>query len=268
MRDGATPRFSTDTSGVVRNFLFWFGLVLWILCFLPPFRTWAQQYQYVQATQYAGFAFLIPALLIAGAPWRWLGLASGVAPQIDDDGQMLAQVPLRRMDEYAMVRVRHERNTRSSWLLGLFLAVNIFWRVAPVVDFVVHHNWVVVFESLSLVLTGGFFWTELIESPPLSPRTTRPYRVVMSIVAMWVIWVLAYIDAMSRSTFYTAFHHVAGHGISASADQQIAAALQWFLSAIVFVPVIYWNLLHWIQSEENPTDELNRMIRRQRWIGP
>jgi len=31
---------------------------------------------------------------------------------------------------------------------------------------------------------------------------------------------------------------------------------------------VFWNLVHWLQSEENPTDELNRMIRRERSIGP
>jgi cytochrome c oxidase assembly factor CtaG len=175
---------------------------------------------------------------------------------------------LRRLDSYALARVRHESNTRSLWLLGLFLAVNIFWRVAPVVDFIVRHEWVVVLESLSLVLTGMTLWTELVESPPLAPRTTRPYRVAVAAIAMWVIWILAYINAMSGTSFYTAFDHLAGHGVSRSADQQIAASLLWFFSAVTFVPVIYWNLVRWLQSEENPTDELNQMIRRQRWIGP
>jgi cytochrome c oxidase assembly factor CtaG len=172
------------------------------------------------------------------------------------------------MDTYALDRTRRENNARSLWLLALFLVVNVVWRVAPVVDFMVRHNWLVVVESLSLVLVGAIFWTELVESPPLAPCTTRPYRVAMSVIAMWVIWILAYIDAMSRSSFYTVFHHVAGQGISQSADQQFAAGLLWFLSAVAFVPVIYWNLVQWLQSEENPTDELNRMIRRERWIGP
>jgi cytochrome c oxidase assembly factor CtaG len=218
--------------------------------------------------QYCAFALLVPALLVAGAPWRWLGLANEVPPMIDDDGRIVSPGPLRRLDEYAMARTRHENNTRSLWLLGLFVVLNVFWRVAPVVDFVVRHGWVVVFESLSLVVVGAIFWSELIDSPPLVPRTTRPYRVAMSAIVMWVLWILAYIGAMSRSSFYTAFHHVAGHGISGSADQQFAAGLVWFLSAVVFVPVIYWNLVHWLQADENPTDELNQMIRRQRWIGP
>ncbi len=268
MNDGLSSRFSTNITRAVRTSLVGAGLLLWMLCFLPPFATWAQRYEYVQATQYSAFSFLIPALLIIGAPWRWLGLASDEAPRFDDDGRMIARTPLRRIDRYVVTRVRHESDIRLLWFLLLFLVVNIFWRIAPVVDFMVRHGWVVVIESVSLVLVGAIFWTELVASPPLSPRTTRPYRVAMSVLALWALWILAYVDDMSRSEFYAAFHHVAGRGISASADQQIAAALLWFYAAIAFGPVIFWNLLRWLQSEENLTDELNRMIRRQRWIGP
>jgi hypothetical protein len=42
----------------------------------------------------------------------------------------------------------------------------------------------------------------------------------------------------------------------------------WFLSAAAFLPLVFWNLVHWLQSEENPTDELNRMVRRERILGP
>jgi cytochrome c oxidase assembly factor CtaG len=266
--EGTSPRFSTNTTGVLRTSLAGSGLVLWILCFVSPFRGWAQHYEFVQATQYSLISLVVPFLIIVGSPWRWLGVASVVPPTLDDDGRVVAQGPLRRLDNYAIMRTRHESNTRSLWLLGLFLAVNIFWRVAPVVDFVVRHDWVVVFESLSLVLVGMFLWTELVESPPIAPRTTRPYRVAIAAIAMWVFWILAYINAMSGTSFYTAFHHLAGHGVSQAADQQIAASLLWFFSAVAFVPVIYWNLVRWLQSEENPTDELNRMIRRQRWIDP
>lgn len=268
MTKGSSLRHSTSTTRIIRTSLVGSGITLWILSFVPPFYEWALRYQWVQATQYATYSFLVPALLIAGAPWRLLGLASDLPPTIDDDGRVIAAGPLRRMDAYALERSRRENNARSLWLLGLFLAVNVFWRVAPVVDFMVRHDWCVVLESVSLVLVGTVLWTELVESPPLSPCTTRPYRVAMSVIAMWVIWILAYIDAMSHSSFYTAFHHVAGKGISESADQQIAAGLLWFFSAVAFVPVIYWNLVQWLQSEENPTDELNRMIRRERWIGP
>jgi hypothetical protein len=73
---------------------------------------------------------------------------------------------------------------------------------------------------------------------------------------------------MSHSSWYQAFHHFAGHGISAAADQQFTAAAMWFLSAAAFLPLVFWNLVHWLQSEENPTDELNRMVRRERILGP
>jgi hypothetical protein len=47
----------------------------------------------------------------------------------------------------------------------------------------------------------------------------------------------------------------------------MSTGIMWFLSAAAFLPVVFWNLIHWLQSEENPDDELNRMVRKERKFG-
>ncbi len=268
MSEGTSSSGSVKAIRTFRNYVCVFGLLLLILCCVPPFWGWSQRYEYIQAMQFISFSVLIPALFVVGAPWRWIGLASSQPPSIDDDGHFEIERPPRLIDRYVLVRPRQTSNVRAIWLMVAFIALTIFWRAAPVLDFTVRHGWVVVFESLSTLVVGVVLWTDLVESPPLSPGATRPYRIGMSAVAMWAIWVLAYLDAMSHSSWYSVFHHVAGHGISQAADQQFTAAVLWFSSAAAFLPLVFWNLVHWLQSEENPTDELNRMIRRERSIGP
>lgn len=267
MSEGTSSRDTSERVRTFRSSVAVSGTVLLVLCFVPPFVTWSRQYEFVQASQFLAFAVLIPALFVVGAPWRWVRLASPNLPAIDDDGRADGSHSLRPLDRHALMRSRQVSNVRAIWLMAGFIAMTIFWRSAPVVDFTVRHGWVVVVEALSTVTLGIALWTDFVESPPLSPGTTRPYRIGMAAVAMWTIWVLAYLDAMSHSSWYSVFHHIAGHGLSQAADQQFSAGAMWFLSAAAFLPLVFWNLVHWLQSDEDPTDELNRMIKRERTMG-
>jgi hypothetical protein len=105
---------------------------------------------------------------------------------------------------------------------------------------------------------------ELVDSPPLVPRSGPLRRAVLAAVVMWVFWVDAYVVGLSNADWYRNFHHVAGHGLSAAADQQVAAAVLWFVAAAMFVPIVFWSALQWIRSEENPDAELYRLTKVER----
>ena len=47
-----------------------------MLALIPPILTWASKYEFIQAFQFALFCLIVPYLLVAGGPWRWLGLTS------------------------------------------------------------------------------------------------------------------------------------------------------------------------------------------------
>ena len=57
---------------------------------------------------------------------------------------------------------------------------------------------------------------------------------------MWAFWILAYVLGLSDHDFYANFVDMRGNP-SAAADQQVAAAVLWFVAALSFVPVIFWN---------------------------
>jgi hypothetical protein len=84
---------------------------------------------------------------------------------------------------------------------------------------------------------------------------------------MWTVWVLAYLMAMSQNSWYRNIHHVAGRGLSQSADQQVTAGVMWFITAAAFLPVIFSNLNRWLKSEDDPDEELYQLIRRDRTRG-
>lgn len=228
---------------------------------------WARRYEFVQSLQFCVFAFFVPSLLAVGAPWGRLGLASHETYAVSEQGERVSPVSLRRLDRLQMRRSNASGQSRAIFVGCVFAGLAIFWRVAPIVDGLVRYPWLTFIEALTLVVGGVVLFSDLVESPPLRPGAPRPVRIGISAIVMWAVWIVAYLDGMSHSSWYHAFHHYAGRGLSLAADQQLSAGGIWFMSAVVFMPIIFWNLVHWLQSEEDPNDELYRLVREERTRG-
>ena len=241
-----------------RGLLSVLSIVIVVVALIPPVWGWALRYGFVQSIQFCIFGFGAPALFAAGAPWRRI---RPIRHASDPEGQ---PTWFRRWNAR---RVREKAQFRALGAAAATIVVTLFWRVAPVVNALVHHPWLVPVEAITLFVPSLLMMVELVESPPLVPGISRPYRIGVSAVAMWCAWVVAYLAGMSHDSWYTAFHHVAGKGISASADQQLSAGFVWLLTASVFVPIIFWNLVHWLQSEEDPNEEIIKLFRQEREHG-
>jgi cytochrome c oxidase assembly factor CtaG len=229
------------------------AVVLLVLGLAPPLTTWARHYEFVEALQFSVFAMVVPALLTCGAPWRFLRLAG-------TEGTGAG----RAMDRLAAGRRRHPEFVRAfiPWLL--FVAAIVAWRTPAAVDGVTRHFWLLVAEAASFAVVGVVLWLELVESPPLLPRSPRPRRLAQAAFSMWAVWVLAYTEAMSNTSWYSTFHHSAGHGLGASADHQVSTIVIWLVAAAAFMPVIFWNLYFWLRNDEDPDDELFRLMKEER----
>lgn len=243
------------------------ALIVWVVAIIPPVLTLCGEYEFVQSTQFCLFAVAIPALLVVGGPWRWFDLATLEDPLVDNDGRQIAAVRPRPLDRWVQRRATRKGYRRAVALLIIFMAQTIFWRSAPVVDQLIRHPWLSIVESITLVLGGAFFWLELVESAPFRPTTARPYRIGVAAIAMWTVWVIAYLMAMAQNTWYTGFRHVSQRLFSLAVDQQVTTALMWFLTACAFLPIIFVNLNRWLQSEEDPDEELYQLVRRDQSRG-
>ena len=83
-------------------------------------------------------------------------------------------------------------------------------------------------------------------------RVRRPLRGLMAAVAMWTIWTVAYLAGFSSTSWYPAFHHLAGRGLSARSQSAVRDGS--FVARggpDSFMPVVFWNLLAWLRSEES-----------------
>jgi cytochrome c oxidase assembly factor CtaG len=243
------------------------ALVVWVLVLTPPLLALTSEYELAQAFQFVLFAIAIPALIVVGAPWRWFDLASLEDPIVDNDGQEVSAVSPRPLDRWVRRRAASKSHHRTVGYLLLFVAQVVLWRSKFVVDTLIRHPWLSIGESILLVVGGTLLWLELVESAPFRPTTARPYRIAVAAIAMWSVWIVSYVMAMAQHTWYTGFREVSHRLFSLAVDQQLTTALMWFVAAGAFLPVIFSNLLRWLQSEEDPDEELYQLVRRDRTRG-
>ena len=255
MTHGAADGRPRERNASWRRVCLGLAVLVAVIALIPPVATQARHVEFVAAMQFSLLALALPALVALGAPWRALRLAS-LAPE--EDAPLLA-------DRLAARRLRHRELPWSLLIIGCDVAVVVAWRIPSVVAAVSRHGWVAPLEALSLLVFGLGLWLELVLSPPLVPRSGYLRRAVLSGLTMWAFWILAYWTGLSNHDVYRSFPHVAG-GLSAAADQQIASAVLWFGAAVAFVPVVFWNALQWLQTED-PDLELLALARQERRRG-
>jgi cytochrome c oxidase assembly factor CtaG len=229
--------------GLRRGFLVAAALIC-LLAFVPPLSSLAGRYEYGELLRFGLWAIVVPPLVVLGTRWP--------------NGAPLAGA-----------RVRHPELGRVTGFLLVDWLVVVWWFTPLAVRTTAKDHWLVPLEALTLIVAGVGFWLELVESPPLVPRLGAFRRAVLGALMMWFIWIEAYLVAMSESGWYRNFSHVAGHGLSRAADQQVAAVVLWFIASVVFVPVIFVNALRWLHGDEEPDAELRKLLREdRRGVGP
>ncbi len=211
------------------------GLGVAILACVPDLAGIARGSEVAQSLSYALMAMVAPALIAIGVPWSTLS-AHGTAMR-------------RPIERLGTVRADRRGLALCLGVLVLDLVVIVWWRTPVLVDALARHPALVLAESATLCAAGTVLWLELVEAAPLVPRSSRPRRAVLAALAMWTVWSVAYLEGMSSTGWYHAFHHVAGIGLSAAAERELSAALIWAVAAVVFMPVVFSNLFRWLRAE-------------------
>lgn len=235
---------------------------------LPPAATAAGRYVFAQALQFAVLAVAAPALLVIGAPWRLRAsvrrssagpAGAGAGAGVEGRPAGLSRAGLSLADQVAIARSHRPGVLRAWAVLVGYLAVVVIWRLPVVVNALARNPALALAEAATLIVAGCALWLELVESPPMLPRISRPQRAAFAALPMWSIWALAYIMGFSRGAWFAAYAHQPGHGLGTAADQQIAAAILWAVPAVCFVPVVFTAMMSWLRDSADPDAELREV---------
>jgi len=235
-----------------RRWLAAVAAVLVVASLLPPADAFERRYLFAESIQFCVFALVAPALAVLAAPWSRsdpLG-PSGPSGPVD---------PLAEVDGSG--RRRPSFAAAACYLVAWVVAC-VAWRLPPVLDGLARHPVLAVPEVVTLCAAGTGLWLQLAGSPPPAPRLapwlvlrlTRPQRAAVAALAMWSIWVMAYILGFARDSVVHAYDGAGSHLVTV-ADQEITAFVLWAAAAAAFLPVVFTAALTWLRDGSEPVAE-------------
>jgi cytochrome c oxidase assembly factor CtaG len=213
------------------------GMALTVVCLVPPLSLLARRYLFVESVQFCVFAMAAPALVVVGAPRRLFPRGPDPLAHPPAEGR-------RRPPPFAAAL-----GNLIAWVL-----ICLFWRLPPVLDELARHPVLAVVEAVTLCAVGIRLWLELVHLRPLTPRLGRPQRACVAALAMWSIWVIAYVLGFARGSVVHGYDGGGSHLLTVD-DQEIAAFLLWAAAAVSFLPVVFTAMLTWLGDGSEPAGE-------------
>ncbi len=225
-------------------------------CLVPPLSLLARRYLFIESVQFCVFAMAAPALAMLGT-----ALPRGPAP-------LLRRRPARLGGQFAA----DGGGYRPSFFpvlayLIAWVVICLFWRLPPVLDQLARYPVLVAAEAVTLCAAGIGLWQELVRSPSLAPRSGPGQRACAAALAMWSIWVIAYVLGFARGSVVHGYDGGGSHLLMVD-DQEITAFVLWAAAAAAFVPIVFTAGLTWLKDGSEPPREPMRGVPRVRGWGP
>ncbi len=237
----------TRTQRRLRHAYFYAGLAVLLIALASPLERLSEQLFWAHMLQHVLLLVVAPPLIVLARPWVRLWRALGVEAR-----RSLAH-------SFASGRLRWLR--RLSATLGaplpsflLFSGVVLVWHVPVLFDATLHSEALHALEHTLFFCTALMFWKQAIDSPPLHAPLSDLWRAAYLIGAMVVMWALAVVLAFAPHPLYGVYAAMASRpgGISAIADQQIAAGIMWVPGSIPLLIVLFVYCNRWLSPTGAP----------------
>ncbi|MGA9284754.1 MAG: cytochrome c oxidase assembly protein [Solirubrobacteraceae bacterium] len=231
----------------LRHLCFYLGLAVLLIALASPLERLSEQLFWAHMLQHILLLVVAPPLIVAARPWIRLWRALGVEA--------------RRSVAHSFTQGRLTWLRRLSAALGaplpsfvLFSGVVLAWHVPVLFDATLHSEALHALEHTLFFCTALMFWKQVIDSPPLRAPLSDLWRVAYLVGAMVVMWALAVVLAFAPHSLYGAYAQMASRpgGISAIADQQIAAGIMWVPGSLPLLVVLFVYCNRWLSPVGAP----------------
>lgn len=228
-----------------RDTCFYLSLAVLLIALSSPLEILSEKLFWAHMLQHVLLLVVAAPLFVLAAPWvrlwrclplsgrRWL--ARGFA-----QGERAA--PLRSVSHFL---------GRPWPAFVIFSVVLLAWHAPPLFDATLRSSGLHALEHTLFFVTAVMFFKQVIPSPPLHITLEPPIRVLYTVGAMIVSWALAVAIALAPHPLYDVYAHEAVRpgGISALADQQIAAGVMWVPGSITFLLVVFAYVHRWLTPD-------------------
>jgi cytochrome c oxidase assembly factor CtaG len=224
-----------------RSASFYGGLATLVLAIDSPIDAYAESLFFVHMIQHVLLLLVAPPLILLGRPW----------PRMTRAFPLEVRRPLARTvlvgDSLSLGRRAAKAISAPLPAFALFNGVLLVWHVPYLYDLTLRNAVVHDLEHAMFFATGLLFWAHL--TPAGARRQLSDAgRVAYGLGAIIVGWALAVVLGFASQPLYGAYAALAHRplGISALADQQIAAGIMWVPASIPLTIAVLAAAYRWL----------------------
>jgi cytochrome c oxidase assembly factor CtaG len=226
----------------VRSACFYGALAILLVALCSPLDALSEQLFWVHMVQHVLLMLVAAPMIVLARPWirlwRCLGLESRQTL-----GRGLSHghrtAPLRGVSAFLGTPV-------VSFVAFSFVLLG--WHVPAMFEATLRSQSLHAIEHTLFFATSLLFFKQVIPSAPLHITLEASHRVIYAIGAMVVSWVLAVVLALAPHPLYSSYADRVSRpgGISALADQQLAAGIMWVPGSVTFLIVVFVYVHRWL----------------------
>jgi cytochrome c oxidase assembly factor CtaG len=221
------------------------GLLTIVIALDSPIDELADKLLWVHMIQHILLLLVAPPLLVLARPWNrmWHGFPLGWRRSLARwVAHGRAALPLRA--GAALLA-----GAAASWIA--FNAVFLVWHLPGLYDLTLRSPPVHALEHAMFFAVGILFWTRVIDSPPWRSRLSATARAAYLGFAMVAGWLLAVVLATAPDPLYAPYAAEAARpgGLTALADQQLAAGVMWVPGSIPLAAALLVIAYRWLEPK-------------------
>ena len=225
-----------------RSAAFYTAIGVLALALVSPLDAFSEKLFWVHMVQHVLLMLVAAPLVVLARPWVRLWRALPLS------GRRLLARAFLHGDRWAPLRAASRLLGSPAGALILFSAVLLGWHVPVLFDATLSSSAIHALEHTLFFASAVVLFKQVIPSPPLRVTLSDTQRLLYVVAAMTVSWALAVVLAIAPSPLYGHYAHLASRpgGISALADQQLAAGVMWVPGSITFVLIIFVYVHRWL----------------------
>ena len=232
----------------LRSAAFYSGLATLALAVASPVDAYSDRLFWAHMTQHVLLTMVAPPLLLLGRPWP--RMLKPFAPSVRRPVARAVLVgptlgPVRRIGR---------RLARPLPSFVAFSVTLLAWHLPPLYDLTLRDVLAHDLEHMLFFSTALLMWVHLVPAATPRPKLSDGQRVAYGTAALLVSWLLAVVLGFASAPVYDVYASLASRpgGISALADQQIAAGIMWVPASVPFLIAIFAAAYRWLDPSSGP----------------
>ena len=212
----------------------WGGVATLIAALNTPIDAQADDFLWVHMVQHVLLLVVAPPLIVLARPWDPALHALG--PR----SRTLAGTPQR------LLNTHRRRVLAAAAAVVAFVAVMWFWHIPALYNLTLREDLVHNLEHTAFLAVGLLFWTAALPRPAGDPSIGLIGRSVVVLAGLVGSWLLAVYIGYAPGVLYA---YGGSGGLSALADQQLAAGVMWVPASIPFAAAVVWIMARWFEND-------------------